>query len=175
MKTCTKCLKPRRKDAFRKYWGRSSDGLRPLCRDCQRKYEKFWRVKHAAQRRMMRVKRAEKDREYKRGYNQKNRAYYLASQAGRRCRKIGLPFDLDKHLPELDARFLAGKCEVSGYPLRLTAGKQDYNSPSLDRIVPSAGYVYSNIRVVCFAMNAAMGNWGSEKTREIMEYWLGRK
>ena len=175
MKICTKCLKPRRRDAFRKYWGRSSDGLRPLCRDCQKKYESFWRQKHKAQRRLAREKRRGKDKMWRESYNQSNRANYLCSRIRSRCLRRGLPFDLDKHLQELNVRISRGICEISGMPLRLGAGKMDYNSPSLDRIIPSAGYVYANIRVVCFAMNAAMGNWGLEKTREIMTAWLGRK
>ena len=175
MKICTKCLKPKRRDAFRKFWGRSSDGLRPLCRDCQKKYEKFWRLKHKEQRRLMRAKRRDKDKIWRREYNQSNRANYLCSRIRKRCLRKKLPFDLDEHLSELNARISRGVCEISGTQLRLTQGTMSFNSPSLDRIIPSAGYVYSNIRVVCFAMNAAMGNWGLEKTKEIMNAWLGRK
>src|SRR5713226_2117687 len=119
MKVCTKCGRRRRKDAFRKCWGRSSDGLRPLCRDCQQKYEKFWRQNHQAQRRAARQKRQEKDKAYRVKLIESNRALYLISRMKRRALKKGIPFDLDQHISEINERIAAGKCEVSGYPLRL--------------------------------------------------------
>ncbi len=56
----------------------------------------------------------------------------------------------------------------------MTARKISYNSPSVDRIDPKKGYVYSNIRIVCFSLNAAIGNWGDEKTLEVMRTWIAR-
>lgn len=33
-------------------------------------------------------------------------------------------------------------------------------APSIDRIIPSLGYVPGNIRLVVYAVNAAMNEWG---------------
>jgi len=118
------------------------------------------------------VRHREKADAYRYRYIEKNRAYYLVSEAGRRCRKRGAAFDLDQHIPELNARIAAGKCEMSGVPFRMAHGKQAFNSPSIDRICPEKGYVYQNIRVVCWAMNAALGSWGEEKLRLVMKAWL---
>jgi hypothetical protein len=63
------------------------------------------------------------------------------------------------------------RCEITGFPLREKHGKQDYNSPSIDRIDPSKGYLYDNVRIVCFAINAAMGQWGLEKLEALIKHW----
>lgn len=41
-KTCTKCVRPLPRDAehFQPYRGRSIDGLRPICRECERRYDR---------------------------------------------------------------------------------------------------------------------------------------
>jgi len=43
-KTCTKCgeEKPRNETYFGPYKGRSVDGLRPLCRECRRAWDRQW-------------------------------------------------------------------------------------------------------------------------------------
>jgi len=55
----------------------------------------------------------------------------------------------------------AGLCEVSGIPLSLTLGGQKGPyGPSIDRISARAGYVPSNVRIVCIAVNFALNSWG---------------
>lgn len=176
MKRCTQCRMLKPVSAFRKYSGASSDGLRPLCRDCQRKYEQFWRCANKKRLAEARQKRRDKDTVYRQRYIESNKALYLVSRIKSRCRKKSIPFDLDKHLSEISDRIQAGRCEISGFPLKMKhGGWMTYNSPSIDRKDPSAGYVYNNIRIVCFAMNAALGNWGEEKLRAVIHGWLGKK
>jgi len=104
-----------------------------------------------------------------------NRASNLVCKARIRARKWDLPFDLHHHIDDLQQRINKGSCELTGYPLDLGPAKgrtRIYNAPSIDRIVPEKGYVYDNVRVVCFAANAAMGDWGEDKIRDIMRHWL---
>ena len=61
-------------------------------------------------------------------------------------------------------------CEMTGVVLDVTATK-GWNSPSLDRIIPERGYVYSNVRVVCYAMNCALGTWGEGVLWTMLEAW----
>lgn len=44
--------------------------------------------------------------------------------------------------------------------------------PSIDRVIPNLGYVYSNIRIVCFGMNAALGDWGEDKFKRLVKGYL---
>ena len=174
-KICTKCGVAQPKVNFRKYAGRSVDGLRPLCRTCQRAYEKTWRSQNPEYRRKARQKRKHKDKVYAVKYRAENRGLVLVRQIGRRAKKAGIPFDLDSHIPEIEARIRDG-CEMTGIPFELTPKSQKavWNSPSVDRIDPEQGYTYDNIRIICWAMNAALGSWGEETLRNLMQIWLER-
>lgn len=98
------------------------------------------------------------------------RAQVLLATVRTRARRRGLAYDLDDHLVEIQARIDAGRCEVSGFPFSLEAGSP-FNAPSIDRKDPKLGYVYDNIRVVCYAVNCALGDWGEGKFMEIVECW----
>lgn len=60
-------------------------------------------------------------------------------------------------------RRAAGKCEVTGIPFsvrKIGDYRRQPFAPSLDRIDPLQGYVLSNCRLVCTAVNLAMNEWG---------------
>lgn len=115
-----------------------------------------------------------KDREYQRQYRKRNRARDLARHAKFRAHKQKEPFDLLGYLPQLQERLDKGVCEVSGIPFNLDGGRT-WDSPSLDRMDPHGGYLYSNIRVVCHALNSAMGDWGENRMLEIARAILKRR
>lgn len=87
----------------------------------------------------------------------------LLNYARDRARRGGLSFDLDR---EFVAEKLArGKCEMSGLAIeRMAPGSHRTHpyAPSLDRKDPALGYVKSNVRLVCFAVNRARSDWGDE-------------
>lgn len=87
--------------------------------------------------------------------------------------KKGIQFNLTKYIHQLSERINKGVCEVSGFLLDNTpsAGRK-FNAPSLDRIDPKRGYVYENVRIVAFAVNAAMGDWGEDAFKQIMKKWM---
>ena len=88
------------------------------------------------------------------------------SQKRRFCAKRDLPFDLHWHQGALAARIAAGRCELTGVKFDFEGfgcsggARHKWNSPSIDRIEPAKGYVYSNIRVICYAANVGMSNFG---------------
>ena len=106
---------------------------------------------------------------------EENWAYYTVSRLKKRAIRLNLPFDLMDHLDELNERFRRGVCELTGLPIRRAKGGTQWDSASLDRIDPKAGYVYSNVRIVCFGMNAALGHWGEQVFRRIATAYLERK
>lgn len=65
----------------------------------------------------------------------------------------GLDFDLD----ESDL-LLPDTCPVLGIPMRVGDGKQSPNSPSVDRIDNSRGYVKGNVVVVSLRANSLKGS-----------------
>lgn len=119
---------------------------------------------------------AEKKARYKAKYPAKSAAYMLAYRATIRgtassllgaakvrAKKYSVPFDLDTDF--VLAKLQVGSCELSGMPLLLGwqgkgKGRPSPLSPSLDRAIPSLGYVKSNVRLVCVAVNLLRGDWG---------------
>ena len=99
------------------------------------------------------------------------RAQCLVAGCRTRARNRGIPFALDNFVTELQRRIDLNKCEITGAPFDLSPGRS-WNSPSIDRIRPAEGYVPNNVRVVCHAMNVAMGDWGEEAVREMFQHWL---
>lgn len=99
------------------------------------------------------------------------RASCLVGTIRTRARKRGLEFDLDSHVEDIQRRIDAGLCELTGLPFDLSPGRK-FNSPSIDRINPSLGYTYSNVRVVLNIANVAMGDWGEDVLRSVMSAWL---
>lgn len=174
-KTCTQCSLQKPRSEFRKYAGVSPDGLRPLCSACQRDYEAGWRARNTSRIQKVRQSRAEKNQAYQQKYNAVHKGKLIVAECRRRSAKKGFPFDLDQHVEEIEARIQAGTCEMTGLPFELHARRKGvWNSPSIDRIEPAVGYLYHNIRVICFVMNAAMHDWGEERLRLVMQTWLGR-
>lgn len=88
-----------------------------------------------------------------------------------RAGKRNLEFDLDNHVDEIQERINNGFCELTGYPFNKGLGRL-FDTPSIDRIDPSKGYVYENIRIVLNLINASLGDWGEEKLKDVMRHWL---
>ena len=172
-KRCTVCGQMKPFEDYRPYRGRGKHGLRPLCKVCQREYEKKWRSNSKEYRRKQRQKRKEKDAEYKRRWISENRAEYLIAECRRRCQKAGIPFDLYDYVEDIRQRIAAGVCEITGHPLKLIhEGGRSPDAPSIHRINPKAGYVYSNIKIVCYAVNMAISDWGEEEFKKIVRSWI---
>ena len=116
-----------------------------------------------------------KNREYlltkERLRRRNKRAQCLISNARTRSRRRGIGFDLDGMEMEIQQRIDAGVCEITGTPFDLSPGRK-FNSPSIDRINPKFGYTPENIRIVCHAMNAAMGDWGEDPVKTMLISWL---
>lgn len=173
MKRCSVCCAEKPLSQFRRYSGRTPDGYRPLCKVCQRDYEKDWRSRSGEKLRKARWIRSPQAKEYSRRHRAEKRAAYLIAECRRRCARRGVPFDLD--VQQIQARIDVGRCEVTGYALDVSPLTERYqhrpNSPSLDRINPKKGYVMSNVRVVCLAVNTALGNWGEAAFLPILKAW----
>lgn len=61
-----------------------------------------------------------------------------------------------------------GRCEVTGIPFTLAGnGRLRPYRPSLDRIDSALGYTVGNCRLVCLAVNVALGQWGDEVLKRI--------
>lgn len=104
------------------------------------------------------------------------RAPSLLASIRQRAKKKHLAYDLDKYVEDIQQRITNGFCEVTGYPFDLTAapikGQRRFDAPSIDRIDPTKGYTYDNIRVVLNIVNYGMNVWGEDALRKVMSHWL---
>lgn len=101
---------------------------------------------------------------YFKGYKEKNLKQYLISAAKFRAKKRGIPFDLspdDFNIPE--------KCPVLGHVFE-PPKKNAWWSPSLDKIIPSLGYVKGNVRVISMRANMIKGDASLEELEKVVEY-----
>lgn len=116
--------------------------------------------------------------EYKRRYYRDNRPSYaarerkyyqtprrraatLVSHARARAKKKGVAYDLGSRIDEIADILRNGRCAVSGLPFNL-AGGRTWDSPSIDRIKPEKGYVWSNVQIVLWGVNVGKMNYSQD-------------
>lgn len=95
-------------------------------------------------------------------------------RARSRAAQCQLAFDLT---PEFVADLMRAQnftCAVSGlrFDLFRTGAREKRVRlpfrPSLDKIIPELGYVQGNVRIVCFAVNMALSDYGDDVFHEIV-------
>lgn len=94
-----------------------------------------------------------------------------------RAKRSGLQFELTFEAVRKMSSDQDDRCAVS----RISFGKRRFEeafvqypfSPSLDRVNCSQGYIASNVRLVCTAVNFGLGQWGEEVFRTIARSTLG--
>lgn len=140
----------------------------PLFEDVRREAERRQQKKRDAKRYKRdgkRIRAAALD-SYRRHYISR-----MVSAAKMRAKKRGLPFNLttaDVVIPEF--------CPVLGMQLRIgTSGRSAPSpaSPSLDRIIPSLGYVVGNVRVISWRANSLKCDASLEEVEKIAAYIRG--
>jgi hypothetical protein len=88
--------------------------------------------------------------------------------AKNRCRRKKVAFDI-----EVSDIVIPERCPILGMKLKRSRGKQSPNSPSLDRIKPSRGYVKGNVRVISWAANQLKGPLTPKQIRKLYRYVNG--
>lgn len=74
------------------------------------------------------------------------------------------------HTITVDDVVVPARCPVFGTPFVFGAGKPTPRSPSLDRIVPSLGYVPGNVCVISYRANAIKRDASLEELRALVGY-----
>lgn len=177
VKTCPTCCTEKTLTEFPRDSSRKL-GVAAQCRDCRAAKSKEYRALSADRRKAKQAEWREANRDHLREKNARRRiekrAMCLIAAARTRSRNKGTYFALDGFAEELQRRIDAGRCEISGVDFDLSPGRKP-NSPSLDRINPSLGYTPENVRVICHALNAALGDWGESGLAPIIAGWMLQK
>lgn len=85
-----------------------------------------------------------------------------------RAKKAGLPFDIDK---EYVRSLVPDVCPVLGTPFVFYGHKLRPDSPSLDRLIPSRGYVRGNVAVISQRANAIKSDASADEIQRVAD-WL---
>lgn len=87
-----------------------------------------------------------------------------------RARDEGTEFSISvEDIPECPER-----CPVSGLLFDNTRGKLKDNSPSLDRIDNSKGYIPGNVRIISRRANTRKSDLSLEEIKNLYEYSIGK-
>jgi len=85
------------------------------------------------------------------------------ARAKHRAAKGGLPFSITKEWAIEKMEAADYRCEETGLPFLMKCDAQSFMRPyvpSLDRRDPALGYTKDNVRIVVFAFNAMVSDWG---------------
>jgi hypothetical protein len=107
-------------------------------------------------------------RKYSLAYNRKNPEKRLFWSAKHRAKQKGLEFSI-----ELSDIIIPEVCPVLG--LKLEQGNENLdNSPSLDRVDSSKGYIKGNVHVISQRANSIKSNASLEELEKLVNYlkWL---
>ena len=103
-----------------------------------------------------------------RKYKKNHPGIQMLLSARHRAKKNGLPFDLS-----LDDIIVPTHCPVLGIPLFSVKGQSRPpvpNAPTLDRVIPSLGYVNGNVQVISFRANTLKRDGTLEEIEAIARY-----
>jgi hypothetical protein len=93
------------------------------------------------------------------------------SNAKSRAKKKGILFAIEfKNMPEVPE-----VCPILGIPLFRGVKVASPNSPSLDRIIPSKGYVLGNIQIISQRANAIKSDATIEEVGKVYHYMKENK
>lgn len=103
----------------------------------------------------------------------------LLGPAKNRAKTKGLPYDLTKdyilelfHKNEERCCLTNIKFEIGNYG---TKGQVNPYAPSIDRIVPSLGYVKGNVRLIVYHLNVALSDFGTDAFDKLIYAYSSNK
>lgn len=147
--------------ANKKAWIRNRE------REIQRNKE--WRAKNRdrklAYQRLYAKENRENIRLKNRLWGQRNLARRMLTAARQRARDAGLTFNID-----LSDIAIPPFCPALGLELQAGNGARAPNSPTLDRLDNSRGYVKGNVRVISWRANAIKNNCTIEELEKVLAY-----
>lgn len=164
MKVCIKCKQEKPLDGFSKD-SRRKDGKQPSCKECQKAYHKAnMEVRNARRREQWHETSATTNTKRRVDYS-KDSTPWMLTQARRRAKKQGVPFNLvleDLEIPKL--------CPVLNIPLVIGKEKMSDSSPTLDKHIPKLGYVKGNISIMSLLANRIKNNGTSEQVAMVASW-----
>lgn len=156
-KICTICSKPKKLEKFcivRK----NKDGRHHICNSCR-----------SETRRDEYKENPQYYIDQNRAWKFRNRNSWILKHVKKSAKQRGLDFDLtheDIVIPEF--------CPVFRTRLEFGIGRRSYNSPSVDRIDTTKGYVKGNIQIISWRANDLKRDATLPELKALVEFWEGK-
>lgn len=158
LRKCSKCNIDKPLECF----GRHISGRRYTCKECSR--EIYHRSEQAKSKRKKRMETSE-FKLHRRKYRIDKKEYVMWHSAKCRAKRKNIAFNI-----EITDIIIPVVCPVFGINIiRDSIGNGD-NSPALDRIDNTKGYIKGNICVISFKANRLKNNGTLDELAKIVEY-----
>lgn len=162
-KICTKCKEEKSVEEFYVRTD-SKSGYTSHCKKCKRAHDNAMayhkspsRKKKAIETAKFKYKHNFEFRNYvlqkRKEYCERHRARVLWQQAKVRAKKFNVEFNID-----IDDIIIPEYCPLLHVKLEHGTNKVKANSPSIDRIDNSKGYIKGNVAVICYRANTMKNN-----------------
>lgn len=164
-KPCSRCGVSKAFDNFSPHAG-GLGGVRSICKPCASAATMANRSPEANRRSSRSYAATPGGRAAKAAWSRAHPAYRMVSAACARASRSGLPFDIcpdDIVVPDV--------CPVFGTPFTSRSSKN--LSPSLDRLIPSLGYVKGNVQVISWRANRLKLDASLDELERLVD-WLRR-
>jgi hypothetical protein len=171
MPTCSKCKEEKPLEDFNK--GSNKNGKCSSCKVCRKAYRELNKDKLNSKAKLYRELKKEdiaswrsKNKEYLRTYRARNPEKAMYGRIKTKCKLEGIPFNL-----EVTDIVIPTHCPILGIPLSLsnTSGQVD-TSPSLDKYIPSLGYVKGNVNVISMRANVIKNSATTAEVRKLLKW-----
>ena len=139
-------------------------------KDRYSKQNKQWHENNAGYRKQCYEENKEYFKARRKGKN--NRLHEMLKAAKYRASNDCLPFDLTIEYMESIAM---DYCPITGEPLDWDLqfsekGKRNPMAPSLDKIIPSLGYIQGNVAIICNQMNTLKSDMTLKELNQLVDY-----
>jgi len=139
------------------------------CQKCKESSRLYYQDNIEVERARGRENQKKRDRSHvnklKRALHRKNPANVLIMCAKSRAKKYGIQFNITK-----EDITIPRECPILRIPLYVSDGKCSANSPTIDRIIPSLGYVKGNVQVISHRANTIKSNSTLEELKLLIEF-----
>jgi hypothetical protein len=140
------------------------------CVECRKALNADWVSRNPGRMSDLRKRWDSENREHRRRYavdrHNKNPSLYLWNTARTRARRLGVPFSI-----AVEDIVVPHSCPVFGCALEF--GGDSDTSPSLDRLIPSLGYVPGNVIVVSNRANRIKNDATISELQKITAFYSG--
>lgn len=134
----------------------------------KREYHKKWRAKNSERAKAIQAEYRKNHPDCTRDWRKANPLKHMMNKLRQRAKKAGLEFNLkpeDINIPEY--------CPILGLKLSTQDGLTA-NTPSVDRIDNTKGYLPDNIRVISYRANGLKSNMNKETLQKLIDYIDGK-